>query len=331
MGTAARFPGRLSWVAAGLAVSLLAPAASSQTPTELAKARERFKEAAALQAAGDFARALEGYKEVALVKSSAQVRFNIASCEEKTGDYVRAVGSYRLALTEATKSNSKDIEASVQKALSDLEPRIPVLLVKRGAGAAVADVTLDGRPLANPSIGVEFQINPGPHAIRATAEGSLPFVKEINLADRQHETVTIVLKPKPAEAPVAAPLPPIVEAPLPPPPPPPNPRPLRYAGIAVGGAGVVALAASAAFFAMRQKAISDLNAVCGADHLSCPASAQSTYDSGTRDATVAGAMFGVGLPLLLAGGVMIGVSTRTPKPTTGLVVMPGGAGIRGAF
>ena len=142
-------PGRFSILAA-LVVSLAASGARADDAADLRRARERFKEGAALQAAGDFARALEAYKDVAQIKSTAQVRFNIATCEEKTGDYIRAMGSYRLALTEATKSNAKDIEKAVHQALADLEPRIPMLLVKRGDGAGVAEVTLDGRALANP-------------------------------------------------------------------------------------------------------------------------------------------------------------------------------------
>jgi hypothetical protein len=142
MSKASRPGARLSMLAAALAVSMLAPDGWAQSAKDLARARERFKEGAASQAAGDFASALEAYKDVALVKSSAQVRFNIATCEEKLGDYVRAVGSYRLALTEATRSSSKDIEGAVQKALADLEPRVPMLLVRRGEGALQIPVGL---------------------------------------------------------------------------------------------------------------------------------------------------------------------------------------------
>ena len=179
MSKASRMSAPLSMLAATVAISLLAPGAWAQDTKDLARARERFKEGAASQAAGDFARALEAYKDVALVKSSAQVRFNIATCEEKLGDYVRAVGSYRLAAMEATRSNAKELADAVQKALADLEPRIPMLLVRRGDGAGVAEVTLDGRALANPSIGVEFQVNPGPHAIGATSPDRQPLSVEI--------------------------------------------------------------------------------------------------------------------------------------------------------
>jgi hypothetical protein len=333
MITVGRSPARLSIVAAALAFSLTASGALAD---DLARARERFKEGAASQAAGDFARALEAYKEVALVKSSAQVRFNIATCEEKLGDYVRAMGSYRLALTEATKSNSKDIEKAVQQALADLEPRIPMLLVKRGEGAGVAEVTLDGRPLANPSIGVEFPVNPGPHSIAATSTDRLPWSGEVTLADRDHKTLTLVLKLKPAPPP-----PPPPEAGKPDgetpdtPPPPTGTNKMKVAGFVVGGLGVVGLVVSGVFFGMRQSAISTLDGECGPTHMSCPASALSTKNSGATDATVSTAMFVTGLGLAAVGGILIGVSSRSkpkaPPPEAGLVLTPGGAALRGTF
>jgi hypothetical protein len=318
-----------------LAVSTLAADAWSQPAADLARARERFKEGAALQAAGDFTRALEVYKEVALVKSSAQVRFNIATCEEKLGDYLKAMGSYRLALSEATQSNAKDIEAAVQKALADLEPRIPTLLVRRGQGAAVAEITLDGRPLANPSIGTQFQVNPGPHSLRATAPDREPATVEITLSDKDHNVVEIVLKPKFVPVvPVKEELPP--EPPPEPPPPPPAKRKLAIAGGVSIGLGGVGLVISGAFFGLRQKAISTLDAECGTDRQHCPATALPTRDSGNKDATISGATLGVGLGLVAVGGGLLIVSTRmtppqTPQPAVGLVVMPGGGGLAGVF
>ncbi len=346
MGKSARSRGWGPLVAAVLAASTFAPDAWSQSAKELAHARERFKEAAALQAGGDFARALEAYKDVAQVKSTAHIRFNIATCEEKLGDYVSALGTYRLALTEATKSNSKDIESSVQAALAELEPRIPTLTLRRGEGAAVAEVTLDGRKVANPSIGVEFQVNPGPHDLRATAPDRLPFAAELTLADKDHRVVELVLKPRA----VAAPLPPSPRAPWapwrrrrapttsppsdePPHPPPDRSRPLRFAGIGVGGAGVVSLVLSGVFYGMRNSAISTLNGECGASHMTCPADAAGTRNSGQSDATISTATFIVGLGALAIGGTLVGLSLRkkAPPPTAGLVVLPGGAAVRGAF
>jgi hypothetical protein len=327
----ATFRPRASALLAALALSMLAQTAWSQDSKDIARARERFKEGAALQAAGDFARALDAYKDVALVKSSAQVRFNIATCEEKLGDYVRAMGSYRLALTEATRSNANDIEQAVQKALTELEPRIPRLLVRRGEGAAVAEVTVDGRPLANPSIGVEFQINPGPHQIRATAPDREPVNIDVTLADRDHKAVDLVLKPRAKEAVVGPVAPVVVDGP--PVEEPQGNRSMKIAGFAIGGAGVVGLVVSGVFFGMRQSAISTLNGECGASHMSCPAQAASTRDSGATDSTVSTAAFIAGLGAVAIGGTLVIVGTRAkaPKPVTAFAVGPNGFSVRGSF
>src|SRR4051812_22812980 len=112
-----------------LAATAFAPGALAQDAAALARARERFREGAALEASGDWGRALEAFKDVALVKSNANVRFNIAVCQEKMGDYVQAAGSYRLALTEAGQTNAKNIEREVKAALAALLPRIPTVVV----------------------------------------------------------------------------------------------------------------------------------------------------------------------------------------------------------
>jgi hypothetical protein len=318
---------------AALAVAMLVNGAGAQDAKDVARARERFKEGAALQAAGDFARALEAYKDVAVVKSSAQVRFNIATCEEKLGDYVRAMGTYRLALTEATRSNAKDIEGAVQKALTDLEPRIPTLLVKRGDGAAVAEVTLDGRKLSNPSIGVEFQINPGPHQLRVSAPDREPVNIDLSLADNDRRVVELVLKAKAVVVVDPGPVKPDPDVPPPVDDGAKSARDMKIAGFVVGGVGVVGLGVSGAFFGLRQSAINTLNAECGPTHMTCPATAANTRNSGASDATISTAMFVAGLTALGVGVTLIGVSTRkaAPKPNAALALTPNGGVVYGGF
>jgi hypothetical protein len=204
-------------------------------------------------------------------------------------------------------------------------------MVKRGDGAAVAEVSLDGRPLASTQIGAEFRVNPGPHVVRATAADRKPFSSEFNLADSQHQVIAVVLQPRADATPLQATAP--TEEPPPPPPPPSGSRPMKIAGFVVGGVGVVGLAVAGAFFGLRQKAISTLDSQCGPTRMSCPQNLLSTYNSGQRDATIATASFVAGLGSLALGGILIGVSTRstTPKPAAGVIVIPGGAAVAGAF
>lgn len=120
--------------------------ADEPTATEVAKAREEFRRGLALEAAGDWAGALAAFKTVALVKSTPQVRYHIAQCEEKTGDYIGSLGSYRLALYEAQQARVKDVEKASKEAIETLEPKIPKLTLKRGfAPGANAGGSLVGR------------------------------------------------------------------------------------------------------------------------------------------------------------------------------------------
>jgi hypothetical protein len=95
----------------------------------------------------------------------------------------------------------------------------------------------------------------------------------------------------------------------------------------------VGLVSSAVLFGLRQSTISDLNAVCGANRMGCPASATPTYNAlvtyntGSIGALVAGAA------VLAVGGVLVAVSTRkpAPAPAIGLALLPGGGSIAGTF
>jgi hypothetical protein len=153
---------------------------------------------------------------------------------------------------------------------------------------------------------------------------------DITVADRDHKVVDLVLKkrPPPKIAPIVA-----VEPEPPPPPPPPKwSRPLLIGGIAAGGAGVVSLAVSGAFFGMRQSAISKLQGDCGANGMHCPPGDASTYSSGQTDGTVAAGTFVAGLVALAAGTTLIVLARpKAPKPATGFVVGPTGGSVYGTF
>src|SRR5262245_8282388 len=154
------------------AVALPRPASADEpAPAVLAKAREQFRKALSLEVAGNWEAALALFKEVALVKSTPQVRFHIATCEEKMGDWIQALGSYRLALHEAQQAKAKDVIDASQEAMAALEPKIPKLDIARGEGATAATVELDGRTLGASSVGTPMSVNPGPHVIKASAPG----------------------------------------------------------------------------------------------------------------------------------------------------------------
>lgn len=310
-------------------------AAQAQDTPAIAKAREQFREGLSLEAAGDFARALKEFKEVALVKSTAQVRFHIAVCQEKTGDLVQALGSYRLALHEAHEAKAADVEGPAQEGVTALEPRVPQLLLTRGAGAQNAEVILDGVPLGATSIGEGIPVNPGPHEIKVSAPGRLDMTQEFTVAERDKKAIKLTLKEAP-KAIVAA-----VPGTGEPKPEPKKSTTVRTVGFIVGGAGVVGLGLSGVFFGLRGGALSSADDKCGADRLHCavPQSAvQSDIDSGKTWAAASTASFVLGVTALAVGGGMILLASSVTTGKDGkekrkaeLSVAPGAAGASGGL
>ena len=116
----------LRWAALGMPV--LTVAVSSQTAfaqdkagdkKELSKARANFQRAIELEQAGNYTTALETFRDVGQVRMTPQVRFHIATCEEKLGRLVTALGGYQLAFADAD-TVGDDFKAEVDRAVTRL-------------------------------------------------------------------------------------------------------------------------------------------------------------------------------------------------------------------
>src|SRR5262249_50403779 len=159
----------------------------------------------------------------------------------------------RLAGFEAREAKVKDVAAASDAALKALEPKVPKLTITRGAGAAVARITLDGRELGNASIGTPVAINPGPHRLEASSPGKETASFEVNINASETKAQEIVLKDAPKDAVAAAATGPTKSGDAPPPS---KTSPVKIAGFVVGGAGVATLGVAGVFFLIRQGAIS---------------------------------------------------------------------------
>lgn len=281
---------------------------------DLKKAREQFGQALALQTAGDWTGALTLLKEVAAVKSTPQVRFNIALCEEKLGKLVAALGDYQLAAADARAEKAEQVAEEVEARLESLEERIPKLTVTRGAGAEAASVVLDGVSVGDRVIGTAMPTDPGPHTVEATAPGMKAFRRSVRLDEQQSEVVELTLEPATALTRAT--------------PPPVSPRPAPIAGYVIGGIGVASLVASGVFFGLRASRLSHLNEIC--PDRRCPRSAQSDIDAGKLDTTIANVTLAVGLAAV-AGGAVLVLTSRPRQTSVALAPGPGGAQLLGNF
>lgn len=292
----------LCLVTGALLFCLPLPAGAEPEPAAeeaLAGARRDFQKALALQTAGDWAGALALLKKVAEVRSTPQVRFNIALCEEHLGQLVAALGDYELAASDARAAGIALVETEALERIERLRQRIPQLRVERGEGAARASVTLDGVELGERALGRDMPVDPGTHEVRASVPGRPEFVEEVRLAEGQRAAVTIRI-PAPVDTPTT--------------PTKPEPEPgasgQRVMGYVTGSIGVAGLAAAGVFYALRYDALQDLDALCPT-RKSCPPEGREIEQRGRQHTMYGNVALGVGI----AGLVTTAVLWLTDRPT----------------
>ncbi|HEY6727295.1 MAG TPA: hypothetical protein VI197_24845 [Polyangiaceae bacterium] len=264
--------------------------AHAQDAAELQAARDKFQKALALQTGGDWAGALALLKEVAAVRSTPQVRFNIALCEENLGQLVAAVGDYELAAADARAADETEVVEQAARRLDELKGRVPKVVVERGANADTATITLDGVALGDQVIGKSMNVDPGPHVITARAIGFDSFRATVRVDEAETKTIVVSLTPITQPKPAALPAPSGTAI---------EPRPPIAAYVA-GGIGVASLITAGVMYGLAQSANKDLERAC--DGLSCPENMQDTGDRGETYTTLTNVGLGVG-----ALGVGLGV------------------------
>ena len=145
------------------------------------------------------ATALEQFRDVGQVRMTPQVRFHIASCEEKLGRLVTALGGYQLAFADA---DSVGDDFKIRKSTPPsraYKPAYPQARDRtRCTGAEAAEIQLDGVALGASSVGVAVPLDPGAaHSVSAKAPGALPFNADRDPSRRtSRRKSTIALEPR---------------------------------------------------------------------------------------------------------------------------------------
>ena len=291
-------------------MSWSAPILAQTNAQSLARARELYRQGVQLEAANDWAGALSKFEAVAAIKMSPQVRFHIARCQHHLGKLLEALGGYRMAEHEA-ESDRKAAETVRESRLgiSEIEQKIPKLLLIRGNGAETASVTLDGVELGESSIGKEVPVNPGGHTVEWKTPDGRSDKAVFSVSEGEKKSVEVALA---TASPVASPIASVGQSE------PDAPKnvasqsksPLPWVAIGVGGAGLVA---AGTFYLMRNSAINDLDSSCS-DHR-CPTSMKDTGNKGKTYTTLGNVSLGVGLVGLGVGTVLLLVQGKAPTPS----------------
>jgi hypothetical protein len=244
-------------VVAACLVTRLAPAAPSDA--ERRQAQSLFDRARQLLESGAAAEACPLLAESQRLDPGGGTLLNLAVCHEQAGRLATAYSEYQEALSLSIREGRKDREAIAKQRIAALEPRLPRVQVELEAAPEGVRFELDGAPLTLLARTTPTAVDPGRHELAVSAPGHRSHTQAFDAVEGEIARLRVArLEPEPV---AAAPTRPQESAPPPPPVRDAASSDLRLstASWVLGGAGVVALGASALTGVLALRANSDAN------------------------------------------------------------------------
>ncbi len=185
---------RAAALACLVTVSPAAAAPSTPAASDVAAARELFREAAQLAQQGKWEDARSRYERSYALRPSTLTRYSLGLAQKETGRLVDAIESFRAFLRDPSDEATEQYRGAAERTIRELEPRLATLVVNVPPASASAIVTVDGGLLVPAAVGVSRPVDPGRHRIEAKANGFELFTAEVDLSEGGSGEVTIVLK-----------------------------------------------------------------------------------------------------------------------------------------
>ena len=242
-----------------IAACVAAPGmASAQNAQDKAAADVLFQQGKKLMQENKFADACPKFAESLRLDTGIGTMLWLADCYERSGKTASAWGQFLEAAETAVKT--KDAREKVARERSkQLEPHLVKLqiLVPDAASAPGIEIKRDGSTLGKPMWGTAVPVDPGGHAVVASAPGFKTWEGSID-ASAEGKTIAVII-PKLAPDTVA-------QATAPTPGPKPETKPAdrgstqRTLGIVAGGVGVVGVGLGVVFGLSAKSKLDDSNA-----------------------------------------------------------------------
>ena len=274
--------------------------------------------------------ALAAFQEAYSLNPNFVVLFNIAACLKELHRYPEALDAFQRYLSEGGAEVRPEKRAEAEQAIADLQTflsRVTVTANVDGAELLVNDEVRGRSPLAVPVV-----LGAGHYLVVARAPGYRNARVEFDLGGGQDREVTLTLEPLESTAP---PPPPAVPRVPTTPPPVSEPWYTDWVGWTVAGAGVVAVGIGGYFLwaasdsETRRDGTADLSEAHNLDN------------DAQQDWVIGGVLVGVGGAALIAGTVLLAVTSDETPPASdssgspGVAVMPffgpTGFGLTGSF
>jgi len=275
----------------------------------------------------DYAAACPALEEVVRrVPEGIGAKLTLAQCYEDSGRLATAFSAYQVAETAASQANQVERKIRAQSHMEALRPRLAKLVIQVSEATRTLpelEVKCDGIPMEPLKWAVALPADKGKHIITARAQGKQRWEKTFEVrADGAIETMTIDgliddpsggSKKEDDEKPIAPP-----------------PQPLgtrRVAGIAVGVAGLLAIAAGSGLGALaiskkNESNKENCNALnqCDSTGLALRASGRNAGNASTGLFIAGGVALAIGVTLLVFPRATSGVKATATIGPSGLFV-----------
>jgi hypothetical protein len=190
---------RAGCLLAGLLVFANGRSASADSADDLARARDLFREGAALAERGDWKGALDRYERSAKIKRAALTLYNLGIAQAENGYLLDAIATFHDFLAEPVDPATARYVEPVRATVPKLEARLAhVEFTVTPKGTTVA-VRVDGRELTTPA--KPTAVDPGVHQIVAVAAGFGEVRETIALPEGGHAAVSLDLESRRTVAP----------------------------------------------------------------------------------------------------------------------------------
>jgi hypothetical protein len=166
-------------------------------PSDVASAQALFEDARRLIASGEHAQACPKLERSLELDRALGTLINLADCYERIGRTASAWSRFVEVASDAHAAGQRERAQVARERAGRLEPTLSRLLVQLPAGAASGGYTLrrDGVPVGSEQWGVAVPIDPGPHALEASAPGKKTWRARVEIgtgSDRQQVAVPML-------------------------------------------------------------------------------------------------------------------------------------------
>lgn len=286
--------------------------AQASGPADAAVAEMLFQQGVALMNAGHAIEACPKFEESQKLDPATGTLMALAQCYETRGSLASAWPVYLEAAASAHRANDFDREKAARARAQALTPRFPKLVVSVAGGAngiVGLRVTRDNTPIGAAQRGTALPVDLGPHTLRATAPGCVPWQTRLDVTTEgsliEVQIPALVCGGQPKSA-----------------------RPIRAWGLGIGGVGIAAIVVGSIFGLESISKHGEATKYCNGAHC-WDDRGRSAGDAAIRAGNVSTITMIAGTAFL-AAGVTLWVSAPKRSAQTGDVRIGVVAGVRSA-